>query len=106
MSSAQPVPPESGQRPRGKSVIRRSETNLLRSESETGFMEERSWSPEPPEEERDALVHRFHRDRGNQNAARTEAFSSSKSYSSPALSAKMLNSLSERSCPWEQDKLL
>lgn len=67
MSSAQPVPPESGQRPRGKSVIRRSETNLLRSESETGFMEERSWSPEPPEEERDALVHRFHRDRGNQN---------------------------------------
>nr|CAI9701704.1 unnamed protein product [Rangifer tarandus platyrhynchus] len=105
MSSAQPVPPKSGQRPRGKSVIRRSETNLLRSESETGFMEERSWCPEPQEEERDALVHRFHQGRRNQNTARTQAFSSSSNFSSPALNAEDTQ-LSERSCPWEQDKLL
>lgn len=107
MSSVQPVPTDSGQRPTAKSVIRFSETNLLRSESEseTSFMEEQSWSPEPQEEERDAPVHRVHQDRKNQNTAMTQVFSSSKYYSSPALNAKDTQHF-EHSCPWEQAKLL
>ena len=45
-------PHRDGQRPTGKSVIRFTETNLLRCESETGFIEEQGCYHELQEKER------------------------------------------------------
>ena len=105
MSSAQPVPPKSRQRPRGKSssgaqkpICSEVKAKLASWRSGAGPLnpkrkKETHWSTGSTEAE------------GNQNTSRTQAFSSSKYYSSPALNAKDTQ-LSECRCPWEQDRLL